>query len=73
MAKKINTVVADQGEDKWRAESDARTLIEAAEIRADKPRLKAAIAFSKVKMQQHKGIVQDAATESFEDDDDGDE
>lgn len=46
----------DKEEKRWRAESDLRTLIEAEEIRADKPRLKAAMNIRKEKMASMKKI-----------------
>lgn len=41
MSSKANAISLE--EDKWRAESDAETLIHAAEIKGDKKRLKAAL------------------------------
>lgn len=75
MAKKKRSIVSDiiPGDKEWRAESDARTLIEADEIRNDPERLKAARAYSKAIVQKHKGMVESTAMESLEDDDDGDE
>ena len=71
---KVSTANEPESMDKWRAESDARTLVEAAEIKKDKERYAAAIKYSQTIMQKHKGIAQDAATESIEgDDEDGDE
>ena len=42
---------------KWRAESDLRTLVEAREIRADKPRYSAAMKMAKEKLEVMKDIA----------------
>lgn len=57
----------------WRAESDARVLIDAEKIREDTTRLAAAIKYAKTKIEQLKGIIQDGAVELLEDDDDSDD
>lgn len=44
MAKKDVPSAVRADDEKWRAESDARTLVEAENIRGDRKRLKAALA-----------------------------
>ena len=76
MAKKKSTdsaIISIKSDNDWQAESDARTLVEAYQIREDKERLAAAIKFAKTKQEQYKGIVQDGAVEMLEDDDDSDD
>ena len=47
---KVNAISAE--EKNWRAEDDLRTLIEAEKIKADKSRLRAAMAKKKEQMKQ---------------------
>lgn len=42
--------------DKWQAETDCHTLMEAAEIRKDKSRLRAAVAYAKKAAAQLKEV-----------------
>lgn len=44
-------------EEKWRAESDMRTLTEAMEIKADKPRHKRALACARDKLADMQKVV----------------
>ena len=48
----------DEEERKWRAEDDARTLIRAEEVKADKGRLKAALKNLKEQQSQNKAVIQ---------------
>lgn len=48
----------DEEERKWRAEDDARTLIRAEEVKADKGRLKAALKILKEQQSQNKAVIQ---------------
>lgn len=59
MAKKYNSIkgMAPFEDSKWRAESDLRTLIEAAEIRKDKKRFAAAQACAKEKLAAMAGVA----------------
>jgi len=66
MAKKSKMAMDTESVDSWQAESDARTLTEASDIRKDKERLKAAIEFAKTKLQQIKGMLVEAAEDAIE-------
>lgn len=44
-------------EKKWQAESDARTLMEAQEIKSDKKRLKAAVTMLKEQSKQREKVM----------------
>lgn len=57
MAKKDKEVYADDGPDKWRIESDARTLEQAEEIKSDKKRYNAAISCMKDKMEDIESVL----------------
>jgi len=57
MAKKSNMPCASDSDEKWRAESDGRTLIEAQEIRNDSKRHKRALLQLKEQTTTAKGAV----------------
>lgn len=58
MAKKTDKEYAEtDGPDKWRIESDARTLEQAEEIKSDKKRYNAAINCMKDKMEDIESVL----------------
>lgn len=74
MAKKSKLEVADRAiDDNWMVQEDANTLVNACKIRKDPERLKSAIDYAKVKVQQYKGIALEAAEEALEGDEEDDE
>jgi len=51
--------------DDWRAEDDARTLVNAEKIKADKPRYQAACRKCKEQMNAHQNILAAKSTKSM--------
>lgn len=57
-----NIATAMSEDNKWKAESDLRTLIEAEEIRKDSKRMKAAMAVAKEKREAMTAITEKGTT-----------